>query len=282
MPTLSPETSISPVTLLEVAFCDSPRVDREAGVIHEVKILGRESKNGRTYSETALDQAAALYEGLGVNIDHPDRNAAAAERRVADGFGHLRNVKKTADGVYGDLVYLKSHALAEQVCETAERMPRQLGLSHNAEGYIVTRSGKTIVEGIERIRSVDVVRSPATNRGLFESIQNEVDAARASHDNATDTFLDGPTATVAEMQEQIQLLEQESEVKKLLESNGLSGDSIKVRALMALDTVADRQKLIATWTTRNRHKPRSACRLTESTVPSPLPSDAKSFAQAIR
>ena len=78
------------------------------------------------------------------------------------------------------------------------------------------------------------------------------------------------------------VLQQEREIRTLLESNGLQGDPIKVRALMAMGSPADRMKLIATWTARDRHKPRSSCRLTESTVTSPMPSDARSFAQAIR
>ena len=37
------------------------RVDRSAGLIRGVKILGRHSKNGRTYSENAMRQAVELY-----------------------------------------------------------------------------------------------------------------------------------------------------------------------------------------------------------------------------
>lgn len=164
--TLSTNTA-QPLT--ETSYSNTLRVDREAGVIRGVKIIGRESKNGRYYSDVALEQAAALYEGVGVNIDHPQHSTPEADRKLADGFGHLQNVARRHDGVFGDLVYLRTHALAEQVCEAAERMPRQLGLSHNAEGFVIHRNGRWIVEGIARVRSVDLVRNPATNRGLFES-----------------------------------------------------------------------------------------------------------------
>lgn len=175
-------------TLLETTYSPALRVDREAGIIRNVKILGRDSRNGRTYSDTALNEAARLYEGLGVNIDHPDRGVPDADRRLADGFGHLQNVRKNGDAVYGDLVYLKSHALAAQICEAADRMPRQLGLSHNAEGYVVHREGRWMVEHLERVRSVDLVRTPATNRGLFES---------TGSDDATDVFGGANRATSA-------------------------------------------------------------------------------------
>src|SRR5690606_17270421 len=40
----------------------------------------------------------------------------------------------------------------------------------DAEGDCVQRGGTTYVESITRVRSVDIVLNPATNRGLFESI----------------------------------------------------------------------------------------------------------------
>ena len=46
-------------------------VDRLAGVIRGVKILGLESRNGRTYLPEALAAAAPLYEGAKVNVNHP-------------------------------------------------------------------------------------------------------------------------------------------------------------------------------------------------------------------
>jgi hypothetical protein len=59
-------------------FCDSRgvsmRVDREAGVIRGVKVLGLESRNGRTYLPEALAQAAQLYEDAKVNVNHPKGN----------------------------------------------------------------------------------------------------------------------------------------------------------------------------------------------------------------
>ncbi len=52
------------------------RVDRPAGVIRGVKMLGLESRNGRTYLPEALAQAARLYEDAKVNVNHPKGNPA--------------------------------------------------------------------------------------------------------------------------------------------------------------------------------------------------------------
>lgn len=143
------------------------RVDRDAGIIRNVKILGRESRNGRVYSEVAMNQAAKLYEGCRVNIDHPDRTNPKRERGLAEQVGTLRSVRRNGDAVRGDLHIAKSHPLFNFICESAERWPENFGLSHNAEGD-TSPDGK-LVESVNSVRSVDLVCRPATNNGLFES-----------------------------------------------------------------------------------------------------------------
>jgi hypothetical protein len=155
--------------LLEITYSDAPRVDRDAGVIRGVRILGRVSRNGREYSPAALGQAARLYEGLGVNLNHPDRPQSPDTRAVEDGFGWLESIDIRADGVYGDLHYFRAHPQAEVIVEAAIRNPRRFGLSHHAEGSVVQHQGRSVVESIATVRSVDLVQNPATNKGLFES-----------------------------------------------------------------------------------------------------------------
>jgi hypothetical protein len=155
--------------LLEITFSDTPQVDREAGVIRGVKILGRTSRNHRVYTDAALNQAAYLYEGLAVNLDHPVPSQAGAGRAVAEGFGWLTSVGVREAGVFGDLHYLRSHPQAEMIAEAAERNPRRFGLSHNAVGQVRHRDGQCIVEAIDKVHSVDIVQNPATSSGLFES-----------------------------------------------------------------------------------------------------------------
>lgn len=146
-----------------------PIIDRVAGVIRGVKILGASSKNGRDYSPQALREAAAIYEGLGVNTNHPNRATPNVSRTVEEGVGWLENVTVKPDGVYGDLNIIKSHPLAETLFEVAERKPDRFGLSHNAAGDVVERNGRRIVESIKSVRSVDLVQNPATVNSLFES-----------------------------------------------------------------------------------------------------------------
>lgn len=160
--------------LFEHVIANPSRVDTKAGIIFGVKVLGKHSRNRREYSDRAMDQAAGLYEGKGVFLNHPDRNDPNADRQIADRFGRLVNVRRKGDAVYADLHYLTEHPLAAQVAEAAERMPEQLGLSHNADGKMVRRNGKSIIEEIVAVHSVDLVTSPATSGGLFESQQKGI------------------------------------------------------------------------------------------------------------
>lgn len=162
----------TPITLTEAVFSEPSKIDREASVIHGVKVLGIHSRNkgGYDYSPEALHQAATLYEGVKVNTNHPERTKPNATRGIEEGIGWLRNCKVVeGEGVFADLHVIKSHSFSPVLFEVAERNPTHLGLSHNADGRTVSRGGKRIIESVETVRSVDLVGKPATNESLFES-----------------------------------------------------------------------------------------------------------------
>ncbi len=148
------------------------RVDRGAGIIRDVKILGFEAPSkGRQYTRDAIRNAVPLYEAATVYIDHPTKRDPNGQRPMTDRFGELRDVYLADDGLRGDLHYIKSHVLAESVLEQVERFPRKMGLSHHANAITRRQGGKEIVESIERVKSVDLVLNPATSSSLFESTQ---------------------------------------------------------------------------------------------------------------
>jgi hypothetical protein len=150
---------------------DSPRVDREAGVIHDVKVLGTVSRNGREYSQNALKDACSILEGCQVNMDH-NRDNPSRERGFMESIGTLNGLYLKPDGVYAkEFRVKKTHPNAPVIFESAERFPKNFGLSINAEGEMVKRGGKWVVESIAKAQSVDVVGKPATTDGLFESIE---------------------------------------------------------------------------------------------------------------
>jgi len=160
---------MSTEVIREAITCEglSLNVDREASMIRGVKVLGLKSKNGREYLPEAIRGAVSLYEGAKVNIDH---GADPRQRRsYGERLGRLVGVREQADGLYADLHFNPKHALAEQLLWDAENAPGNLGLSHNAEGRIVRRGSKSVIEQIFSVRSVDLVADPASTAGLFES-----------------------------------------------------------------------------------------------------------------
>jgi len=146
-------------------------VDRDASIIRGAKLLGTSSENGYRYSPQALKDAARLYEGIKINIDHPDRRSPDTPRSVADRWGKATGVTvKEGDGVYGDVAFNPSHPLTESILWFAEHMPDALGFSQNGRGVLKPGGGGTkIVEAVRIVRHVDLVADAATTRSLFES-----------------------------------------------------------------------------------------------------------------
>lgn len=246
MPTTLP-SPLCPIT--EIARSDrevSSRVDAQEGVIRGVKVLGLQSANtGRTlgldaaefgealdqpysYAREALAKAAPLYEGLGVYVDHPEFNYSAGgarlfkqrDRKTAERFGRLANVRVSESGLYADLEYLRSHPLAPLVVEAALRMPEMLGLSHHASGRPALVEGRIVIEEIVDVKSVDIIgERPGTTQGLFES--RDPDSTHGAEGEAV-------------------LLESVA----LLTAAGLPVLVPQLKALRALATTAERQALV--------------------------------------
>lgn len=143
-------------------------VEAELGVLRGVKLLGLNSRNGRTYREQALRDAAPLYEGAKVNIDHAP-GGPLAPRGYRDRLGVVKNVElRPGEGLFGTLVFNPKHALAEQLVWDAQHAPENVGLSHNVLARTAWDQGHEVVEAIDRVQSVDLVADPATTSGLFE------------------------------------------------------------------------------------------------------------------
>jgi hypothetical protein len=132
-----------------------------------VTVLGLSSRNRRRYTPEAAASALSLYEGVLVNLDHPDH--ADGPRSVRDRFGRLVNVRFEGGRVRADLRYNPEHPFAATLEWFAENDPGAIGLSHNAIGEGKEEGGVFVVRKIVELRSVDLVAEPASTRGLFES-----------------------------------------------------------------------------------------------------------------
>lgn len=165
-------------------------VDREAGVIRGVKIIGEHSKNGRRYPKEVLRRAVTLYEGALVNVNH-DKNLNGP-RDYRDRIGVMRQVREGEGGLHGDLHYNPKHDLAEQLAWDAEHAPEKVGLSPVHTVRLSRQNGTTVVESVVRVRSIDLVADPATTTTLFESTE---------HEPESDMSIDLSTLTVEQLRE---------------------------------------------------------------------------------
>lgn len=148
------------------------RVDRAAAIIRGVKLLGLTSRNGRRYREHALTQAAGLYEGAKVNVNHP-KGHPLSPRDYQDRLGEIRGVEfRAGEGLFGDLHFNPKHALSEQLMWDAEHAPQNVGLSHNVLARTTRDGDETAVEAITKVQSIDLVADPATTAGLFEHAES--------------------------------------------------------------------------------------------------------------
>jgi hypothetical protein len=153
------------------------RVDRAAGIIRGVKLLGLTSRNGRRYRENALVEAVGLYEGAKVNINHP-KGHPLSPRDYQDRLGEIRGVQfRAGDGLFGDLHFNPKHVLSEQLMWDAQHAPQNVGLSHNVLARTTRDGDETAVEAITKVQSIDLVADPATTAGLFEHAERDDQAA---------------------------------------------------------------------------------------------------------
>ena len=190
------------------------KIDREKGIIYDVKILGQNSKNGRFYPENTLKQALSLYENAKVNINHPE-NAPTETRKYQDRVGVIKDIRYvTDDGLYGNFYYNPKHVVAEQLLWDAEHIPDNVGFSHNVEACVVTNNHRQIVEEIKKVISVDLVADPATTNGLFESMDSAGTAVNADIPHGTFSGNNSENHDDTITREKNQLLEQLSECNK--------------------------------------------------------------------
>ena len=219
------------------------RVDRSAGVIRGVKVLGLKSRNGRTYSPDALVQAAQLYEGAKVNVNHA-KAAPFGPRDYQDRIGVIRNVWARRDeGLFADFHFNPKHTLAEQLLWDAEHAPENVGFSHNVQARTSRQGDRVVVEAITAVQSVDLVADPATTQGLFESADDAtpssaaptladatVDTLRRDRADLVEAVLREPTAELKRL---------EAEVERLRLAESTAGRRQLVRRLLSEANLPD-------------------------------------------
>ncbi len=223
-----------------VTSTDAMKVDREKGIIYGVKILGGESKNGRTYTEAAMSKAASLYEGAKANINHP-KGSPKAPRDVEDRLGSFRAVEhRSGQGLYGNLHYNPKCRVAEALAWAAENSPSDIGFSHNVDAQTSRTNGRVIVESITRVQSVDLVADPATTNGLYEHTEEpEMSLAEMTLEQIFAARPELKDAVLTEAKQSAEAVAKENELKALKEEL----DAFKTKEKLAARKAAVDAKL---------------------------------------
>jgi len=146
-------------------------------LVRGMKLLGLESRNGRTYDTHGVRSTGSdRLTGARVFLNHPAQ--ATDARRYEDQIGSVVTAKyREGQGHFGDVRFNPKHAVYEQLMWDIRNNPSGLGMSINASlkvGRQRDSAGRIVVEGIHSIRSVDIVTHPATTNGVFEHEETDV------------------------------------------------------------------------------------------------------------
>lgn len=162
--------------LVETTFLEStPQIDRENGILRDVKLLGENSANGRRYLPSAMRDGVPLYEGIKCYVDHPRRAELSEDRSFDRWAGTFHNPRyKEGQGIFADLHLRKSSDYFDGILEAAEKFPKDVGFSHVADGQARLEQDTEIVESIKKVFSGDLVTDPATTAGIFESRNHDM------------------------------------------------------------------------------------------------------------
>lgn len=161
--------------IVDESASDSIRIDKAAGIIYDVLVVGMRKKGPRKYTEVAFEDAVKrrIYENLQVYIG-PHKRSRFAKRSPNEHAGELQNVRRCSKGIMADLKYNRESSGGKLALEIAERFPKAFGLSHHGEveGY-EDDDGNKIVSRILEVNVADIVKDPATTESVFEEVDVE-------------------------------------------------------------------------------------------------------------
>ena len=167
---------------VEIAVNKEGQVSTEAladgsVLVKDCKLNSNVSLNGTMYPDPVLKEANGLYEGAKVYDNHSDdpMGWCFGPRQRGSIMGRIKNVRwpEGGGGNRGDFHVLPSW-VKKNLVEDIKADPKAFGFSHVVYCEIAdhtTDSGLEIVTKINEVESVDLVSTPATTRGMFESVR---------------------------------------------------------------------------------------------------------------
>lgn len=136
----------------------------EKDTLTDVLFLGKTSRNGRIYTEHAMQEALSLYDNIPVYINHSSK-----ERQLNEHFGTTQNVRLTEKGIVGSIKALTTHPMFDTIKEAYDNKTNRIGMSHDAKGLGTMKDGIATINKITSVNSLDIVTKSATTQNLRES-----------------------------------------------------------------------------------------------------------------
>ncbi len=234
------------------------KTDRDTGVIRDVPLLGRTSKNRRRYSEAAMRDAVRLFEGSQVFANHP--TGPDMGRDIRDLVGHVEDVRFDGDKVRSNLRILEHHRPWAMPIAEADKPGAGMSWVGMAK-TIIADDGWADVESISGVQSVDMVVGPATVTNFSESegVPEETDMSEHFQEmlaTATENLTETKAALISVTEErdklkdandalttEVESFKRQDGFDKAISAAGIDPKTIEpvlVEAIMAMD--ADKQK----------------------------------------
>lgn len=212
------------------------KVNAESRVIENVPLLGRFSKNGYEYAESAMKDAVPLYEGVHVFMDHLPKGGT---RSIRDLAGVVEKPRLTEGPIRGDVRTLDTDA-GRTLLALATANVRKLGMSHVANGT-KSKNGK-VVERIDAVASVDAVLNPATTSSFSEQESvMDLKSLRESHPDLVKQIEESAANAALELAEEAKKTDDAKMAKLRATHNAEMAEAVKVAKVEAIKEEAKRQ-----------------------------------------
>ena len=182
----TPQPPLKTAVFVEAIDLTEAVIDEQNRTVRQRIIVAGKSKNNRLYSESVLEKATPLFEGVQTYANHQNKTDRSP-RNIRDLTGWITQVEYREGALYGTRHFTRTEAgkdawtLVEDII--SGRAPKTLiGGSINAAGKGHVQDGVLIVDSIEKVDSVDDVHMPAAGGG-FERL------AAGIEDDLTSTLL---------------------------------------------------------------------------------------------
>jgi len=152
-------------------------VDSDNHIIKNVCLFGkRDSDNGYTYTDKAIDSLTRLSEGVKCFLNHPSKSEIKDRdgvRDLKDWVGIYNSPRRNGEQVHADLLVRESYW--DLAADIALMQPAKVGNSVNSRVRVfVDDKGKESIVDVDKLHSVDLVASGATIDNLWESTDEKL------------------------------------------------------------------------------------------------------------